>query len=43
MKKLVSMILTLVLVLSMAVPAMAADESYTIKIKNSSAAHTYEA
>lgn len=43
MKKLVSMILTLVLVLSMAAPAMAEEPTYSITINNAVEGHTYEA
>ncbi|MBR5315614.1 MAG: isopeptide-forming domain-containing fimbrial protein [Firmicutes bacterium] len=42
MKKLVSLIVTLVMVLSMAVPAMA-DDGLSITIKNATEGHTYEA
>ena len=42
MKKLVTLLLALVLVLAMAAPALA-DEKYTITIKNDTAGHTYEA
>lgn len=42
MKKLVTLLLALVLLLTMAAPALAED-TYTITINNSTAGHTYEA
>ncbi len=43
MKKLASLLLALVMALALAVPAFAAGETYSIKITNASAGHTYEA
>ncbi|MBR3755816.1 MAG: isopeptide-forming domain-containing fimbrial protein [Firmicutes bacterium] len=44
MKRFLSLMLTLVMVLSMAVPVMADnEETYSITIKNDAAGHTYEA
>ena len=42
MKKLVTLLLTLIMALALAVPA-AADTTYTITINNAAAGHTYEA
>lgn len=42
MKKLVTLLLTLIMTLALAVPA-AADTTYTITINNAAAGHTYEA
>ena len=43
MKKLASLLLALVMALALAVPAFAAGETYSIKITNAAAGHTYEA
>lgn len=43
MKKVSSAILVLILLLTMAVPALAAETTYTITINNSAEGHTYEA
>jgi len=43
LKKLLAMVLALMLVFSLAVTAMAADETYTLTINNKAEGHTYEA
>ena len=43
MKKYASLLLALVMALALAVPAMAADDTYTITIKTDKTGHTYEA
>ncbi|MBQ8929536.1 MAG: isopeptide-forming domain-containing fimbrial protein [Oscillospiraceae bacterium] len=43
MKKLLSILLAVVLVIALAVPAMAADSSYTITIENAATGETYTA
>ena len=43
MKRTVSILLCLMLVLSMAIPAFAAGETYTLTINNATAGHTYQA
>ena len=43
MRKIATLLLALVMILSLAIPAFAADETYSITINNSTSGHIYEA